>query len=142
MAIPTAIRLEFVTPERAIVHEEVDELQLPGLEGYIGVLPGHAPLLAVLQTGEMWYRQGREKKFAFLSRGFAEVLPDRVSILAMVAERAEDIDMQRADAAMRRAEERLAKAAVIKDFDADRAREALIKAMQRVEIAKKSRPRA
>ena len=74
------------------------------------MLPGHAPLLAALATGEMWYRKGAEKKYAFIAGGFAEVVPDRVSILAQVAERAEDIDLARAEAAKRRAEERLAQA--------------------------------
>ena len=108
MALPKHLRLEFVTPERAIAHEEVDELELPGETGYLGVLPGHAPLLTSLKTGEMWYRKGNEKTYAFLDGGFAEVLPDRVSILAQVAERADDIDTQRAEAAKRRAEEELA----------------------------------
>ena len=101
-----------MTPERAIVHDDVDEVELPGEDGVIGVLPGHAPLLAALKTGEMWYRKGAEKKYAFIAGGFAEVVPDRVSILAQVAERAEDIDLARAEAAKRRAEERLAKPVV------------------------------
>ena len=99
MALPTHLRLEFVTPERAIVHDDVDEVEIPGAEGFFGVLPGHAPLLAALGTGELWYRKGTEKKYAFVAGGFAEVLPDRVAILAPVAERAEDIDAQRAEAA-------------------------------------------
>ena len=91
MALPRHLRLEFVTPERAIVHDEVDEVELPGEEGFFGVLPGHAPLLAALRTGPMWYRKGAEKRYAFIDSGFAEVLPDRVAVLAQVAERAEDI---------------------------------------------------
>jgi F-type H+-transporting ATPase subunit epsilon len=138
MAIPTHIRLEFVTPERAVAHEEVDELQLPGEEGYIGVLPGHAPLLAALKTGEMWYRKGSEVHYAFLDGGFAEVLPDRVSILAQVAERAEDIDLQRAEAAKRRAEEVLAQATAV-DFDAARARIALLRALTRLNVSRHGR---
>jgi F-type H+-transporting ATPase subunit epsilon len=141
MAIPTALSLEFVTPERAIVHEEVDEVELPGEDGYFGVLPGHAPLLVALQTGTMWYRKGGERKFAFIAGGFAEVLPNRVSILAQVAEKAEDIDVQRAEASKRRAEEQLAKATVVTDFDAERARIALMRAITRLEITKHSRPR-
>ena len=138
MAIPTHLRLEFVTPERAIFHEEVDEVQLPGEEGYFGVLPGHAPLLAALQTGEMWYRKGTETKHAFIAGGFAEVVPDRVSILAQVAERAEDIDTARADAARRRAEERLAKATVV-EADFERARIALLRAITRLQISERPR---
>ena len=99
--IPKHLRLEFVTPAQAIVHDEVDELQLPGEEGSFGVLPGHAPMLAALATGMMWSRKGTEKKYAFIAGGFAEVLPDRVSILAQVAERAEDIDIERAEASKR-----------------------------------------
>lgn len=140
MAIPRHLTLEFVTPERAIVHEDVDEVELPGEEGFFGVLPGHAPLLAALKTGPMWYRQGGEKRFAFLTSGFAEVLPDRVSVLAQVAERAEDIDTQRAEAAKRRAEERLSRTAVV-DLDTERARIALLRAIIRLQVARQSRPR-
>ena len=142
MSIPTSLRMEFVTPDRAIVHEDVDEVQLPGEEGYFGVLPGHAPLLAALRTGEMWYRKGAEKRYAFIAGGFAEVLPDRVSILAETAERAEDIDLERAEAAKRRAEERLAKPTIV-DFDHERARIALIRASARLDVARQARhPRA
>ena len=137
MATPGHIRLEFVTPERAIAHDDVDEVELPGEEGFFGVLPGHAPLLAALKPGEMWYRKGNEKTFAFLGGGFAEVTPDRVSILAPVAERAEDIDLARAEAAKRRAEERLAKP--MSDIDFERARIALLRAISRLEISKARR---
>ncbi len=141
MAIPAHLTLEFVTPVRAIVHEDVDEVELPGEDGFFGVLPGHAPLLAALKTGELWYRKGAEKRFAFIASGFAEVLPDRVSILAEVAERAEDIDIQRAEAARRRAEERMQKPTVV-DFDAERARIALFRALTRLQVARQTRPRA
>lgn len=140
MAIPTHIRLQFVTPERALAHEDVDEVQLPGEEGYFGVLPGHAPLLATLATGEMWYRKGTERHYAFLDGGFAEVLPDQVSILAQVAERAEEIDEQRAEAAKRRAEEQLSRPTV-SDFDAERTRIALLRAITRLQISRQMRPR-
>ena len=137
MALPTHIRLEFVTPERAIAHEDVDEVELPGEEGFFGVLPGHAPMLAALKTGEMWYRQGGEKKYAFVAGGFAEVVGDRVSVLAPVAERAEDIDLARAEAAKRRAEERLARP--VADVDFERARIALLRAISRLDVAKARR---
>jgi hypothetical protein len=75
MAIPTHIRLQFVTPERALAAEDVDEVELPGEDGYFGVLPGHAPLLAALRPGEMWYRIGKEKRYAFLTGGFAKCCP-------------------------------------------------------------------
>jgi len=139
MALPRHLRLEFVTPERAIVHEEVDEVEIPGEEGYFGVLPGHAPLLAALRTGVLWYRKGADKTYAFVDGGFAEVLPDRVSILAQVAERAEDIDVQRAEAAKRRAEERLARP--VSEIDYERARLALLKAVSRLQISRHIRPR-
>lgn len=139
MAIPKSIRLEFVTPERAIAHEDVDEVELPGEEGFFAVLPGHAPLLAALKTGPIWYRSGGEKRFAFISGGFAEVTADRVSVLATVAERSEDIDIARAEAAKRRAEDRLAKPA--SDIDMERARIAMLRAISRLQIARLNRPR-
>jgi F-type H+-transporting ATPase subunit epsilon len=141
MAIPKHLRLGFVTPERAIVHDDVDEVELPGEEGYFGVLPGHAPMLAALRTGEMWYRKGQERFYAFVDGGFAEVLPEQVSILAQVAERAEDIDAARAEASKRRAEERLSKPTV-SDFDAERARIALLRAITRLNISRQMRPRS
>lgn len=133
MAIPRHLRLEFVTLERAIVHDDVDEVELPGEEGYIGVLPGHAPLLASLKTGEMWYRKGTERKYAFLAAGFVEIVPDRVSVLAEVAERAEDIDLARAEASKRRAEERLARPST--EIDYERARIALLRALTRLQVS-------
>ena len=139
MALPKHLRLEFVTPERAIVHEDVDEVELPGEEGFFGVLPGHAPLLSALKPGELWYRKGADRKYAFVGGGFAEVLPDRVAILAEVAERAEEIDVQRAEAAKRRAEERLARPAA--DVDAERARISLLKALVRIQVSRHIRPR-
>ena len=120
MALPTKLTLEIVTPDRALVTAQVDVLQLPGSEGYFGVLPGHTPLLATLKVGEMWYRIGQEKYHLAVAFGFVDVRPDRVTVLAQVAERAEDIDVARAEAAKRRAEERVAKPA--SDIDFERAR--------------------
>lgn len=139
MAIPKSLRLEFVTPERSIAHTDVDEVELPGEEGFFAVLPGHAPLLAALKTGPIWYRSGGEKHYAFVAGGFAEVTADRVSVLATVAERAEDIDLARAEAAKRRAEDRLAKP--VGDMDMERARIAMLRAIARLQIAKVSRTR-
>src|SRR5512140_122629 len=96
MALPTHLALEIVTPDRSIVHENVDEVQVPGADGYFGVLPGHTPMLASLQVGQLWYRKGGETFYLSVAFGFAEVLPDRVTILAQVAERAEEIDIERA----------------------------------------------
>jgi|SRR5579862_415618 len=138
--IPKHLRLEFVTPERAIVHEDVDEVEVPGEDGFFGVLPGHAPLLAALKPGELWYRKGNDKQYAFVGGGFAEVLPDRVAILAQMAERAEDIDIQRAEAAKRRAEDRLAKPST--ELDAERARIALIRALARLQVSQRARIRS
>src|SRR5215217_2328455 len=107
MALPTSIELQIVTPDKLVLQEQVDEVEIPGSEGYFGVLPGHTPLLASLAVGELWYRKGQEKTYLSIAFGFAEVLPDRVTILARLAERAEDIDVQRAEAAQKRAQERI-----------------------------------
>ena len=139
MALPTAITLEIVTPERAIASEQVDEVQLPGSEGYFGVLPGHAPLLATLQVGELWYRIGQDKHYLAVAFGFAEVLPDRVTVLAQIAERPEDIDVPRAEAAKKRAEERVARPQVEIDFE--RARVAMMKSLIRLQVAARARTR-
>ena len=117
MALPTKLTLEIVTPERSLASEEVDEVQLPGADGYFGVLPGHAPLLATLQVGELWYRIGQEKHYLAIAFGFVEVLPERVTVLAQIAERPEDIDVPRAEAAKKRAEERIAKPQAEVDFE-------------------------
>jgi F-type H+-transporting ATPase subunit epsilon len=140
MAIPKSMRLEFVTPERAIAHEDVDEVELPGEDGFFTVLPGHAPLLAALKTGPAWYRKGGEKHFAFIAGGFAEVTGDHVSVLAQVAERAEDIDIARAEASKRRAEERLNKGTAV-EFDLERARIAMLRALARLQVANRARTR-
>ncbi|MGE3842025.1 MAG: F0F1 ATP synthase subunit epsilon [Vicinamibacterales bacterium] len=139
MALPSVLALELVTPDRAIVHEDVEEIELPGSEGYFGVLPGHTPLLATLGVGEMWYRRGNEKFYLSLSGGFAEVLPDRVIVLAQIAERAEDIDLARAEQARARAEERLTR--TTPDLDVERARLALLKQLTRIRVAQRARSR-
>src|SRR5687768_10649219 len=140
MALPTKLRLEIVTPDRALVTEQVDEVQLPGAEGYFGVLPGHTPLLATLQVGELWYRIGQQKHYLAVAFGFAEVLPDRVTVLAQLAERPEDIDVPRAEAARKRAEERIAKPQDGIDFE--RARVAMMKSLIRLQVAARARTRA
>src|SRR5437762_1133855 len=93
MALPTSIQLRIVSAERSLVSETVDEVEIPGAEGYFGVLPGHTPLLALLGAGELWYRQGAEKHYLSMAFGFAEVQPDQVTILAQIAERADEIDV-------------------------------------------------
>jgi F-type H+-transporting ATPase subunit epsilon len=134
------VTLEIVTPDRALVTAEVDEVQLPGAEGYFGVLPGHTPLLATLQAGEMWYRVGPETRYLAVSSGFVEVLPDRVTVLALGAERAEDIDIPRAEASRQRAEALLARSQA--DVDMERARTALKKSLVRLQVAARARTRA
>src|SRR3954453_20528643 len=102
-------------------------MKIPGADGYFGVLPGHTPLLALLGAGELWYREGQEKHYLAIAVGFAEVQPDRVTILAQVAERADEIDVARAEAARKRAEERIAQP--IAEMDFERARIALMKSL-------------
>ena len=122
MSLPTKLTLEIVTPDRALVSVQVDEVVLPGSEGYFGVLPGHSPLLASLQVGELWYRIGHEKYYLAVAFGFAEVLPDHVTVLARIAEKAEDINVARAEAAKKRAEERVAQPQPDMDFERARVR--------------------
>jgi F-type H+-transporting ATPase subunit epsilon len=139
MTIPTKLTLEIVTPDRALVTEQVDEVELPGADGYFGVLPGHTPLLASLRVGELWYRIGQEEFYLAVAFGFVEVLPDRVTVLAQIAERAQDIDVARAEAAKKRAEERIARAQA--DIDFERARVALMKSLIRLQVASRARTR-
>src|SRR3954467_8851158 len=101
------IDLTVATPQRRVVHEQVDELQIPGREGYFGVLPGHAPLFSELKIGAVSYRKGSQWVFLAVSWGFVEVLPNQVRILAETAERSNEIDVERAKQAKERAEQRL-----------------------------------
>ena len=140
MASPSQIHLLVVAPNRTIVDERVDEAQIPGSEGYFGVLPGHTPLLATLGVGELWYRQGSTTHYIALALGFVEVMPDRVTIMTQVAERAQEIDIARAEAAKRRAEERLARPHPELDFE--RARVALMKSLIRLRVAETVRIRS
>ena len=144
MALPTKLTLEIVTPDRALLREEVDEVVVPGAQGEFGVLPGHTPLLSTLKIGELWYRQGQEKHYLAIAFGFVEVLPDRVTVLAQVGERAQEIDVQRAERAKQRAEQRLAQAQpqlTQIDFDIERARIALMKSLLRLQVASRARTR-
>jgi len=146
MAIPTKLTLEIVTPDRSLIREEVDEVVVPGTEGELGILPGHTPLLSTLKVGELWYRQGQEKHYLAIAFGFVEVLPDRVTVLADVGERAQEIDVQRAERARQRAEQRLTEAPQPRltqaEFDIERARVALMKALIRLQVANRARTRA
>jgi F-type H+-transporting ATPase subunit epsilon len=139
-SIPAHLQLQIVSADRLLVNEQVDEVQIPGSEGYLGILPGHTPLLATLQVGELWYRQGQEKHYLLIAFGFVEVQPDRVTILAQIAESAHEIDSSRAEAARKRAEERLAKPSM--DMDFERARIAMLKALVRLQVASRARIRS
>lgn len=138
MTLPAHLMLELVTPERAVALETVDEVEIPGVDGYLGVLPGHTPLLVALKVGELWYRKGEDRTYISVAFGFAEVLPDRVRVLAQVAERATDIDIDRAEAAASRARERIASS--VDDVDFERAQLSLLKSTLRIEVSKKSQP--
>ena len=140
MALPTKLQLQIVSADRSLVKESVDEVEIPGADGYLGVLPGHTPLLALLGTGELWYRQGQDKTYLLIAFGFAEVQSDRVTILAQIAEKAEEIDLVRAQAAKKRAEERLSRPPI--DMDAERARIALLKSLIRLQVASRARIRS
>jgi F-type H+-transporting ATPase subunit epsilon len=134
--LPEAIQLVIVTPERQILKETVSEVTMPGADGYLGVLPGHAPLITELGVGELTIRPtGGQTALLAVIRGFAEVLPDRVSVLAETAEFAEDIDLQRAQAALKRAQERIAKGG--DNIDWDRATLALQRALVRINVVSK-----
>jgi len=138
--IPAHLQLQIVSADRLLVNEQVDEVEIPGSEGYLGVLPGHTPLLATLQVGELWYRQGQEKHYLAIAFGFVEVQPDGVTILAQIAEPAQEIDLARAEAARKRAEERLSKPTT--DMDFERARIAMLKALVRLQVASRARIRS
>ncbi len=130
MALPTKLTLNIVTPDHWYSHE-VDEVSLPGSEGDFGVRPGHTPFFAALRTGPMSYRQGAESHRLVVGIGFAEVLPDKVTVLAQVAETAEALDEARAQAGMTRAEEMLS--AVPHEIDFERARAALLRTLQQLQ---------
>jgi len=136
---PESIELIVVTPERQLLRESVVEVVIPGLDGELGILPGHAPLITELGIGEMRYRTATSSQPILLAiiRGFAEVLPDRVTLLAETAERAEEIDLARAEAAKSRAENRLASNDA--NVDWDRATIALQRAVIRIQVARKYR---
>ncbi len=112
------LHLQIITPDKLLVREDVDSVQIPGKNGYLGVLPGHAPLITELMIGEISYTQGGATHYLAVAWGFAEVLPDKVTILADTAERPEDIDVNRAQQAKARAEEALRQAAPDLDYDA------------------------
>jgi F-type H+-transporting ATPase subunit epsilon len=128
-------QLEIVTPEKMVVKDVAEELQMPGKNGYLGILPGHAPLVTELAVGEITYRSGSDTHHLAVAWGFAEVLPDKVTILAETCERADEIDVRRAQEARKRAQERLASANPETDYN--RAQVAYQRAETRIEVAEK-----
>jgi F-type H+-transporting ATPase subunit epsilon len=137
--LPESIELIVVTPERQLLRETVVEVTLPGGNGCLGILPGHAPLITELGIGELTYRAKSASEVVHLAviSGFAEVLGDRVTVLAETAERPEEIDVARAEEAKKRAEERLAKAASDPEIDWARAAVALQRSLIRIQVARK-----
>jgi F-type H+-transporting ATPase subunit epsilon len=137
--LPEAIQLIIVTPERQLLRETVVEVDIPGLDGQLGILPGHAPLITELGIGELSYKTSASSQLVVLAviQGFAEVLPDRVTVLAETAERAEEINLARAEEAKARAEQRLASHDT--NIDWDRAVISLERALIRIQVAKKYR---
>ena len=127
------IKLEVVTPEKSVVSESAQIVMAPGILGEFGVLSGHTPFLTTLKTGALKYKdENGSERFVFVSSGFAEALPDRVTVLAESAERRKDIDVQRAKSAAQRAEERIQSGG--KDLDPDRAKAALLRAISRLQL--------
>lgn len=137
-ALPTTLDLAVVTPDREVVRETVEAVTVPGKGGYLGILPGHAPLLSELKVGELAYTHHGNVRYLAVNWGFAEVLPDRVIILAHTAERAEEIDVARAERARQRAEDRLKKFSE-SATDMERARVALERALARIQTARRIR---
>jgi F-type H+-transporting ATPase subunit epsilon len=130
--------LRIVTPDRQVVHDDVEEMQLPGKEGYMGILPGHAPLISELKIGEITYKTGGVLKHLAVFWGFVEVLPEQVTVLAEMAERAEEIDVARASAAKERAEQLLRNPNP--EMDLNRASVALQRALIRLQVASRRAP--
>jgi F-type H+-transporting ATPase subunit epsilon len=126
-------KLEIVTPEKKVVDTAAEEIQIPGKNGYLGVLPGHAPLITELSVGEIKYRENSTEQHLAVAWGFAEVLPDKVTILAETAERPNEIDVERARKSKERAEQRLTSGDT--SVDVDRALDALHRAETRIEVA-------
>jgi F-type H+-transporting ATPase subunit epsilon len=131
--MPDTFQLEIVTPEKLVVNESVEEAQIPGLGGYLGILPGHAPLITELAVGVITYRAQGVTKSLSVAWGFAEVLPDKVTMLAETAERPDEIDVARAQKAKERAEQMLK--SNDPQLDYDRAQDALQRAETRLKVA-------
>jgi F-type H+-transporting ATPase subunit epsilon len=133
------MRLEIISAERVVYSDEVEAVVAPGIEGQLGILPHHAPLMTFLQPGEILIRKEGEESYLAVSGGFLEVMGNKVTILADTCERADEIDVERAQAAMRRAEERLKMRTA--DIDLERALAALRRAQVRLKVAQRRRAR-
>jgi F-type H+-transporting ATPase subunit epsilon len=133
------IKFEIVTAERVVYSDDVDVVIAPGIEGQLGILPHHASLMTMLQPGELTVRKGSEEHSIFVSGGFMEVHGNKMVVLADTAERAEEIDISRAEAAKRRAEEKMAQPPT--DVDLARAQASLLRSMMRLKVAEKGRKR-
>jgi len=135
----SGIRVDIVTAERVVYSEEVDVVIAPGVEGQLGILPHHAPLMTTLQVGELRVRKGGEEFSLVISGGFLEVRPDRVIVLADAAERVEEIDLARAEEAKRRAQEQLSHPTP--EVDLAQAEAALRRSLARLKVGEKRRRR-
>jgi F-type H+-transporting ATPase subunit epsilon len=135
--LPENIELEVVTPERHLLHDSVQWVEIPGKEGYLGILPGHAPLITELGVGVLNYRKGGETHFVSIIEGYAEVLPDRVIVLAEISERAEEINVERSREAAERARAEISKTATGNE-EWKRATFALQRAIVRLQAASKT----
>jgi F-type H+-transporting ATPase subunit epsilon len=135
--MPDTFKLEIVTPEKKEVDTAAQEVQIPGKNGYLGVLPGHAPLITELAVGEIVYRDNTGEQRLAVAWGFAEVLPDKVTILAETAERPAEIDVERARKSKERAEQRLTSGDTA--VDVERALDALHRAESRLDVATKGK---
>ena len=133
--MPDTFQLEIVTPEKVAIRDTAEEMQIPGSNGYLGILPGHAPLITELAIGEITYRNGLTTHHLAVAWGFAEVLPDKVTILAETAERADEINIKRAEEARQRAEEEFRTGKTEEDFA--RAENDLKRAEVRLDVAQK-----
>jgi F-type H+-transporting ATPase subunit epsilon len=135
--LPDSIELEVATPERMLVREQVTEVQLPGKDGYMGILPGHAPLLSQMGIGYLSYMAGGKKRYLSVHGGFVEVLSDHVRVLAELAERADEIDVERARRAMQRAQEEMMNPAL--GVDPGAALEAMARAQARLIVTEQQK---
>jgi len=137
--VSDAIDLEIVTPERKILAVKASEVVVPGIEGYFGVLPGHAPFLTRIGVGEITYKDATGTHYLAAAEGFVEVLPNRVTILARICEPAREIDIERAREAKRRAEEAMKQAAKLSDQDMLMVELSMKRALTRLLVAGRTR---